>query len=75
MLAVLEARGFYFQKEPGIVTKKLDANKTEETAQNPEANLRPGRREWLKQVDFWETVKEFILQRIPPGSRPIDQLY
>jgi len=50
-------------------------NKTDDTAQNPEANLRPGRREWLRQVDFWENVKEFILRRIPPGSRPIDQLY
>ena len=39
------------------------------------ADRRPGRREWLGQVDFWETVKEFILRRIPPGSRPIDQLY
>ena len=38
-------------------------------------NRRPGRREWLGQVDFWEGVKEFILRRIPPGSRPIDQLY
>lgn len=39
------------------------------------ADLRPGRREWLRQVDFWEGVKDFILRRIPPGSRPIDQLY
>jgi len=32
-------------------------------------------REWLAQVDFWEGVKEFILQRNPLSSRPIDQLY
>jgi len=57
------------------VTNKPEMNKTDDTAQNPEANLRPGRREWLRQVDFWENVKEFILRRIPPGSRPIDQLY
>ena len=57
------------------MTNKPEMTKTDDTAQNPEANLRPGRREWLKQVDFWENVKEFILRRIPPGSRPIDQLY
>lgn len=40
-----------------------------------DAQRRPGRREWLRQVDFWEGVKEFILRRIPSGSRDIDQLY
>ena len=42
---------------------------------NSDAKRRPGRREWLRQVDFWEGVKEFILRRTPPGSREIDQLY
>ena len=40
-----------------------------------ERRRRPGRREWLGQVDFWEGVKEFILRRSPPGSREVDQLY
>jgi hypothetical protein len=52
-----------------------EMNKTEEANPENEANRRPGRREWLRQVDFWENMKEFILRRIPPGSRPIDQLY
>ena len=55
------------------------AEKTPETPQTggneQEADRRPGRREWLRQVDFWENVKDFILRRIPPGSRSIDQLY
>ena len=55
------------------------AEKTPENLNNgepaQEADRLPGRREWLRQVDFWENVKDFILRRIPPGSRPIDQLY
>ena len=57
------------------MTKKQEINTNEQSNPAADANLRPGRREWLKQVDFWENVKEFILRRIPPGSRPIDQLY
>ena len=63
------------KKNPNPAPRAPELNKIEESNPELEANRRPGRREWLRQVDFWENMKEFILRRIPSGSRSIDQLY